>query len=124
MTPEHRANIAAARRRLEEARREDPAWQAMRRASGERLRSDYISSPAAQEKRAKANAEMHRRRLDWCPDDHREEYHRLRIIVGARPAREIIEADIPGTAAHARREVANNTLKMRLRHEREQREAY
>jgi hypothetical protein len=124
-SPEHRAKISASRYRLEEERKDDPEWQAMRRAGGDRLRSIYLASPEVQERRAAGTAAVMRFRfLQWCPEERRAEYQILRKKVGAAEARRIIEADIPGTAEHARRQVANNALNMRLKHERQQMDAY
>lgn len=60
----------------------------------------------------------------WCPDERWEEYQALRIKIGAPEARRIIEAEIPGTTEHARILIANITVAMQLKQERERGQAY
>lgn len=103
-----------------------------RRQHGHRLVKRYLSTPenvalvTSPEIRAKATARLKETRLGWCPPEKRAEYEHLVRIgrVPAAEARRIIEAEIPGTIEHARREIANRELAARLRDERQRREAY
>lgn len=103
-----------------------------RRQHGRQLVKRYLSTPencalvTSPEIRAKATARLRETRLGWCPPEKRAEYQHL-VRVGRVPAaeaRRIIEAEIPGTLEHARREIANRQLKARLRDERQRQEAY
>lgn len=60
-------------------------------------------------------------RLGWLPAEFVDEYRclRRRHRLLASEARRIIEAEIPGTAEHAKRAVASSAAAMRLKHERE-----
>jgi hypothetical protein len=103
-----------------------------RREHGEMLIRKYLSRPdiraraLAPDARAKAVAGYVERRMGWCPADLREQYRDLviRKKYTAAEARAIIEQQIPGTAEHARREIASTELASRLRHERSLAEAY
>lgn len=125
-----------------------------RRAAGDRLRAfratmsdeerqrrsehgrwlvrEYLSRPDVRaralspEGRAKAVAGNHRAKLGWLPDELRPLYDRLIHTkkLSAAEARAVIEAELPGTVEHARREIANRELAARLRDERSRREAY
>lgn len=109
---------------LKRAALQDPAKRArVARAAAENLRAwhrttDRDWSAWHRERRTAA--------LSWCPPERVAEYTALRRMrgVGAAEARRMIEETIPGTRAHGAREVANNSLRMRLKHERERREAY
>ena len=101
--------------------------KAARSEHGRRLVRDYLSTP---EIRARAHApEAKAKRIisyietcmGWCPEELRSLHHDLvrRKRVPAPEARRIIEAMIPGTVEHARCEIANRELAMRLRHERD-----
>lgn len=76
--------------------------------------------------RARAGRARTERVLGWCPPHLRDEYrHLVRCKrIPAAEARQIIELQIPGSEEHARREVANNIDKQRIRHARQIREAY
>ena len=41
---------------------------------------------------------VRRRMLDWCPDEHKEFYRKLRWSFGSKEARRIVERDILGRA--------------------------
>lgn len=113
---------------MEAERANDPDWIAYKRKAGQRVRRQYDADPEAQArnlaKRASVGAQIREKRLAWCPPELRDDYYRMRRKVGAEAAREAIEAEIPGTAAHARQQVANAVLKQRLRYAREQAQAY
>ena len=128
-TPEHRDRCRAARERVEQERADDPSWLAYKRASGRRLQAQYQASPEAQAKRlasmAGVGAKISEHRLGWCPPEQRDAYRALREKdVPAVDARRMIEAEIPGTLEHARRQIANTALAAQLREERRRREAY
>lgn len=76
--------------------------------------------------RARAIAGYLKARLGWCPDDRRAEYADLilRKKIPAAEARRMIESELVGTAEHGRREIASRELAMRLRRERDLRDAY
>lgn len=103
-----------------------------RREHGRWLIREYLSRPEIRaralspEGRAKGAATATRRRFAWLPDELRPLYDHLVYSkkLSADEARAVIEADLPGTLANARREIANRELASRLRHERQQREAY
>jgi hypothetical protein len=79
-------------------------------------------SPECRERRRLARQET---MLGWCPPERRDDYRfLLRKKVGAAEARRIIEAEIAGTAEHARRLVANNNDAARIREERRKAQAY
>jgi hypothetical protein len=109
-----------------------PEHREMRRQHGLRIarevlaRPDVLARSNSPEAKRKACAGRTATVLAWCPPELRDEYRHLcaSLRLSAAEAREIIEEKIPGTAAHARREVANNILKQKLRHERQQMEAY
>ncbi|RSV11646.1 hypothetical protein CA235_18420 [Sphingomonas sp. ABOLF] len=138
-------------RRLESIRRNfaDPAYRAAhaerlriasstpkaiaaRRQRGREQYRDVLSRPdvlartQSPDARQKRGASITEARLGWCPADRREEYRVLIMTkkIPAAEARRIIEAEIAGTLEHGRREIASNELAARLRHERQQREAY
>lgn len=127
-TPEAIANKRAARLKLEAERSVDAAWKEYKRQSGKRLRASYDAHPDAHArnmaKRKQAGAKVRATRLAWCPADRWDEYQRMRKKVGAAEARRAIEEEIVGTEAHARLQVARNLVKDRLKHEREQAQAY
>lgn len=88
-------------------------------------RPDVVAKSLSPEVRAAAGRKRTDTVLAWCPPHLRDAYRGLiRSGIRAAEARAMIEEEIPGTAAHARRVVANNALKMRLKHERERMEAY
>lgn len=62
--------------------------------------------------------------LSWLPADRRADYDALRLKVGAKEARRILEAEIPSTVEHARRQIANFNIAQRLRRERERQQEY
>jgi hypothetical protein len=83
-------------------------------------RPDAVAKNLSPEVRARAGAKRSSTVLAWCPDERRAEYRALvRKGFTAGEARRAIEADIPGTKEHARREVAQNRLRMLLKHQRD-----
>lgn len=123
---ENRRRIAAYMANMPEADRE------ARRAHGHQLYRRYLSTPenralvTSPEIRARVGARVSETRLGWCPPEKRAEYEHLVYTkrLTAAEARAVIEAELPGTAEHARREIASRQLSSRLREERRQREAY
>jgi len=108
-----------------------PALEAARKRQGQKqiaylLDPDIRARSASPQSRAKAEAKKEETLLGWCPPERRDEYRQMLYSsrLHAAEARRIIEADIPGTAAHAERVVAQNLLNARLKHEREQAQAY
>ncbi len=103
-----------------------------RREHGRRQHRDYLSRPdivarvRSPEARAKAASATSDARLSWCPRERRAEYRAMVRSKGltAAEARAAIEATIPGTAEHARLQIANVRVAQRLRMEREKRQAY
>ncbi|WP_156679375.1 hypothetical protein [Sphingomonas profundi] len=102
------------------------------REKGRRLVRDFLSQPEIHarsqtpEARSAAVASTDRAKFGWCPPELRPAYHRLVRTkrIPAAEARRIIEAEIAGTIEHARREIASRDLAVRLRQERQRREAY
>lgn len=78
-----------------------------------------------EEGQAKARLAISRGLAPWCPEDRLDDNRRLRIkgIPLADRKRMILE-ETPGTVEHARRLIANNVDVMRLKAERQKREAY
>lgn len=102
-----------------------------RRANGRRLAREVLSRPevkakaASAEVRARAGRAKTETMLGWCPPALRESYrHLLKKGYLAADARRIIEAEIPETAAHTKRVLANHRDVQRIRAEREQAQAY
>lgn len=97
-TPEYRAAKSLERQAYEATRKDDPAWQAYKRASGKRLRADFEADPEAQAKslakRSAVGRLMTDRLLAWCPEDRRDDYRRLSKKVGRVEARRMIEAEM------------------------------
>lgn len=89
-------------------------------------RPDVVAKAFAPEARRKAVESYVETRMGWCPLEKRDEYHDLvrNKHVPAAEARRIIEAEIPGTLEHARRQIANLQLVQQLRHERQTAERY
>lgn len=82
----------------------------------------HLMAPEVREQNVKRIRAAH---LAWCPEEHwglNRQLKRLGYKLDERKA--MIRELIPGTPEHARREVQNNILKQRLRHERQQMEAY
>jgi len=108
----------------------DPAYVERRRAHGKRqaatvlARPDVIDAGRAPDVRARATATREETLLGWCPPEWRDHYRYLNRTkrIPAAEARKMIEAEIPGTAEHARREIASYDLSQRLRAERERAE--
>lgn len=119
VTPEAREAKRIARLKMEAERANDPVWIEYKRQCGVRVRALYDASPEGQAKNRAKRAEVGRKIsehwLGWCPTDRREEYEQLRRKIGAGAAREAIEAEIPGTVAHAQRMIASAELAMRVR---------
>jgi hypothetical protein len=111
---------------------QDPAFIERRRAHGRRQYAECLSRPEVQAKahgpeaRKRAGRATSETRLAWCPTELRAEYRRLirSKLIPAAEARRIIEAEIAGTVEQGRRELASNILNLRLKREREKREAY
>lgn len=119
-----RVAIATARKR--------PEFMAWLREHGRRQYRDVLSRPDVVAKhqdpavRKEAGRRASNTRLAWCPPELRDEY-RFLIKTHHMPAveaRALIEEMIPGTAAHARRTVANEQFKGRLKDERQKAQAY
>lgn len=88
-------------------------------------RPDVVARSQSPEARTRAAAKCSDTVLSWCPPERRAEYKRLvRRKVPAEEARRIIEAEIPGTAEYARRELASIALAARMRRERIERDTY
>lgn len=125
---EHRARL----RKTIAAKLTDPAFVERKREHGRRQYRDCLNRPDVRAKahspeaRQKAGRATHETRMAWCPPELRADYRRLirSKLIPAAEARKIIEAEIAGTAEHGKREVASNSLRMQLRHERQKREAY
>jgi len=113
-------------------RNSSPERRAMLREHGLRMFERHLSNPAnaakanSPEAKARAAAAQIDTKLAWCPPERRDEYRRLCASqrLSAAEARRVIEAEIPGTLEHGRRQVANNILKQKLRHERARLDAY
>ena len=98
-----------------------------KRKRGVEQYKNVLSRPDVQERMLSAESRAKRGRtasatwLSWCPADRREEYRRLvrSKRIPAAEARAIIEAEVAGSQAAAKLEVANFQLQMRLRHERD-----
>lgn len=123
---------AAGARIAEWNRNMPPEERERRRVRGVQQYHNILNTP---EIRARSSGPDARRRarlaqeetlLGWCPPDRRDEYRRLirSRQASAAEARRMIEETIPGTQAHAARMIANNQLRMRLKHEREKAQAY
>lgn len=99
-----------------------PHVQAAKRANGRLYGLANISNPEA---RAKAVETRRRNATGWCPPERWQEYRRLLTFGYKAPdARRMIEEEIPGTAAHARRHIANQREVQMIRAERENAQAY
>jgi hypothetical protein len=85
-----------------------------------------MSDPVRHAARVEQLRVASRARLSWCPPEYLADYRRMTRIGGfrAQEARAVIEAELPGTRAHARRLIANTNFAMRLKQEREQAQAY
>lgn len=126
--PQFRAEQAARLR----ANASTPRAIELRRERGKEQARDVLFRPDVRartmrpEARAQAGRSVQERALGWCPPERRDEY---RTMVRSRQAtaaeaRRMIEETIPGTQAHAARMIANNQLRMQLKHEREKAQAY
>lgn len=106
----------------QERRREHGRWLVREYLSRAEIRAKALSP----EGRAKAVTGNLRAKLGWLPVELRPLYdHLIRSKkLTAGEARAVIEADLPGTLANARREIANRQLVANLREERRHREAY
>jgi len=66
-----------------------------------------------------------RKHNPWCPVEMRRLNKRLRKLgFDEAERRKIILADVPGTPEHAKRAVANAATSMRIKHARDQAQAY
>ena len=94
--PEYREKMRRSRKRVEAERRDDPAWQAYKRAGGLKLRAAFEASPEAMERllatRSAVGAKLAENALGWCPVELRAEYTRLRKKHGKVEARRLIVA--------------------------------
>lgn len=114
----YRANMTHEQR---QAAREHGQWLYRTHAS----RPDVVERALSPEARKRGTAKSAEAAMAWCPLDRRAEYRRLRERHFSAPdARRIIEAEIPGTAEHARRVIASIELAARMRRERDQQDAY
>jgi len=102
-----------------------------RRVAGQALarnvlsRPDVVARTLSRDARERAGRARTDTTLAWCPPHLRGEYRGLvRQGFRAAEARAMIEPEIPGTVAHAQREIANRKLANRLRHERQKAQAY
>ena len=97
-TPEHREKMRRSRKRVEAERRDDPAWQAYKRAGGLKLRAAFEANPEAMKRllatRPAVGAKLAEKALRWCPADRRAEYTRLRKKHGKDEARRLIVAEM------------------------------
>ena len=106
-----------------------------RRAHGRNMVATKLHTPEAQAKalatrmqpevRARRGRSVTRTRLPWLPDHLIEAYRELtRSGMRAAEARAALEPEIPGTAAHTARVLANFTDAQRIRQERDRAQAY
>jgi len=128
--PEVRENLRERARRymanMPEAERE------RRREAGRRLFREHLARPEvvaitmAPETRARAGQARTNTVLAWCPPELRAEYRRLMrsLRMTSAEARALLEPEIPGTAAHARRQVENRLIAGRIRDENQKAQAY
>lgn len=128
--PETKAVLAARARHL--AATMTDAERERRRVRGKQAYVDVLSRPdvvaktSSPEARARAGRSRTDTVLAWCPPERRACYRELVRKNGlpASEAREIIEQEIPGTPAHARRALANARDAMVIRHHRQKAQAY
>lgn len=119
-----RQREGARRSKLEKMAR-DPAYRARLQNFGRTQGLVNIQLAQTPEARKAAGKTLSDRALAWCPVEHRALNYELRrkgLSLAERKA--AILPEIPGTAEHAQREVARNAFKARLKHEREQAQAY
>ena len=112
-----------ARRSKKDKMARDPAYAARLQEQGRALR--LHPSNISAEARAEAGRKISARALAWCPLEYRALNDQLRAK-GFRLAerKAAILAEVVGTPEHAQRQLANATLAMRLKHERNQAQAY
>jgi hypothetical protein len=126
---EHRQRLARYMRNMPEADRE------RRRVHGRRMFRELLSNPevVARSAASRNDPETRRRqgqthsdtRLPWCPREMRPAYRAMRAKgLSPQEARDVLEPEIPGTAAHGRRIVANHQDAQRIRHERDVAQSY
>jgi hypothetical protein len=129
--PENRARRAASLIRRNS--RDVPEAERQRRAEcGRELHRRYLATPEGKakvnssESRAKRGKTRSDRVLAWCPPELRDAYRELncRKHYTAAEARAIIEAQIPGTQAHAQRKFANTIDAMRIKQARQKAQEY
>ncbi|WP_242181566.1 hypothetical protein [Sphingomonas sp. CARO-RG-8B-R24-01] len=124
-----RARMANYMANMPEAERE------RRREHGRKMVATRLHTPESQAKAlaARTTPEVKARRarsitrtwLPWLPDDLVEAYRALtRSGLSAADARAALEPEIPGTAAHTARVLANVRDAQRIRRERDQAQAY
>jgi len=103
-----------------------------RREHGRRQHRDHLSRPdvvartLSPETRARAGKSRSETVLAWCPPELRASYYQLvrSQKLSAAEARALLEPEIPGTAAHARRQVENRLIAGRIRDENQKAQAY
>lgn len=128
--PEVKAASAARLRRyldnMPEEHRERRREHGRRQYANVLSRPDVLEKSSSQDARARAGRAHTDRRLGWCPPERRVEYRDLiyKHHMRAAEAREMIEAEIPGTRAHAKRLIRNTIDAQRIRAEREKAQAY
>lgn len=115
-TPEGAAKHAAASQRIAAM----PHVREARRQAGLRAVTKLLSPQA----RARAVETRKERQMGWCPQDRMEDYILWRKYYGAAEARRMIEEEIPGTLAHAKRHVSNQREVQLIRAERVKAQAY
>jgi hypothetical protein len=127
--PESKAAAAAHMARIVGSLSEEELER--RRENGRRLAREVLSRPevralaSSREVRTRAGAARTNTVLAWCPPELRDDYRALvRKAVPAKEARAMIEAQIVGTVAHARRSIANVRFANRLREERRRADVY
>ena len=115
--------IEGAKRSKLEKMAGDPAYRRQLRAAGRRLQKHPHT--IAQEARDRAGQKIRERAIAWCPEAFRalnDELRRKGFRLAERKS--AILSEIPGTAEHAARVVAQNALNMRLKHERDLAQRY
>lgn len=119
----------------------DPAFAERFAASMRTSRANLLARPGFAEKQAAwaqagkknlahlhtdaAKAKKRAALVPWCPPellDFNAELRKKKLLQPER--RRIIEEMTPGTVAHARLQIANTNLAMRLKQEREKAQAY
>ncbi|MCH4893985.1 hypothetical protein GO308_12755 [Sphingomonas sp. SFZ2018-12] len=102
-----------------------PEERERRRQRGLEIGLKNLQQAAGPELSARRGEINRARHLAWCPREYWALNKSLkRKGFGLAERKEIILAEVAGTAQHAKREVANHQLRMQLKHEREVMNAY